>query len=90
MCKRLIEIATLFLKLGITAFDGPAAVIALISIALLILFKINSTWLVVGGAIIGLLSAVLRYCSLALVFYGLTNPIKEFLGALLYDIFRNY
>ena len=36
--------------------DPLAALIALVSFALLIRFKINSTWLIVGGALIGLLS----------------------------------
>ena len=36
--------------------DPLAALIALVSLVLLIRFKINSTWLIAGGALIGLLS----------------------------------
>jgi len=64
------ELARLFLRLGVTAFGGPAAhismmrdeVVALGVVALILLFrfKINSTWLVLGGALAGLLRAALR------------------------------
>lgn len=40
--------------------DPLTIVIALVSLVLLVRFKINSTWLVLGGAAIGLVSAVLR------------------------------
>jgi chromate transporter len=40
--------------------DLPAMAIALASFVLLIRFKINSTWLIVGGAALGLLMAALR------------------------------
>ena len=40
--------------------DPLTIIIALVSIGLLVRFKINATWLVVGGAIIGLLSVVIR------------------------------
>jgi chromate transporter len=39
--------------------DLPTAGIALLSLGLLIRFKINSTWLILGGAIIGALEAML-------------------------------
>lgn len=49
------------LELGRASLVDPLTiVIALASLALLVRFKINSTWLVVGGALIGLLSAFWR------------------------------
>lgn len=49
------------LELGRASLIDPLTiVIALVSITLLVRFKINSTWLVIGGAIIGLLSAMLH------------------------------
>ena len=36
--------------------DLPAVVIGLVSALLLIRFKVNSTWLVLGGATIGVLN----------------------------------
>ena len=44
-------------QLGAASLTDPLAVlIALVSLVLLIRFKINSTWLIVGGALTGLLS----------------------------------
>jgi len=44
-------------QLGAASLTDPLAVlIALVSLVLLIWFKINSTWLIVGGALTGLLS----------------------------------
>ena len=40
--------------------DLPAIVIGLVSALLLIRFKVNSTWLVLGGATIGVLNMLLR------------------------------
>ena len=40
--------------------DPPTILIALASLALLIRFKINSTWLILGGALLGLLISALR------------------------------
>ncbi|MBI4315848.1 MAG: chromate efflux transporter [Chloroflexi bacterium] len=49
------------LELGRASLIDPLTIVmALISIALLARFKVNSTWLVAGGAIVGLVSAVLR------------------------------
>jgi chromate transporter len=48
------------LELGRASLIDPfTIIIALVSIALLIRFRINSTWLIVGGALIGLVSIVL-------------------------------
>jgi chromate transporter len=48
-------------QLGRTSLIDPIAVlIFLISFGLLIRFKVNSTWLIVGGAILGLLKAAIR------------------------------
>jgi chromate transporter len=48
-------------QLGRASLTGPIAIlITLISLGLLIRFKINSTWLIVSGAIIGIVIAVLR------------------------------
>ncbi len=48
-------------QLGRAYLTGPLTIpIALISFVLLIWFKVNSTWLTIGGGVIGLLNAVLR------------------------------
>jgi chromate transporter len=48
-------------QLGRASLAGPLpSLIALISFVLLIRFKVNSTWLVAGGGLIGLLSTLLR------------------------------
>jgi chromate transporter len=48
-------------QLGRASLTDPlSVVIALISFVLLIRFKVNSTWLIVSGAIIGLLNATFR------------------------------
>lgn len=40
--------------------DPPTTVVGLISFVLLFRYKVNTTWLIAGGAVIGLLNAVLR------------------------------
>jgi chromate transporter len=48
-------------QLGRASFTDPLTVlIALVSFGLLIRFRVNSTWLIAGGAMIGLLTAALR------------------------------
>lgn len=48
-------------QLGRASLIGPLTIlIALSSFVLLIWFKVNSTWLIAGGGLIGLLSSVLR------------------------------
>jgi chromate transporter len=48
-------------QLGWASLTGPLPIfIALASFVLLIWFKVNSTWLIAGGGLIGLLSAVVR------------------------------
>jgi chromate transporter len=48
-------------QLGRASLTGPLTIlIALSSFVLLIWLKVNSTWLIVGGGLIGLLSSVLR------------------------------
>jgi chromate transporter len=48
-------------QLGRASLTGPLTIlIALTSFVLLIWFKVNSTWLIAGGGLIGLLSSVLR------------------------------
>ena len=48
-------------QLGRASLTGPLTIlVALGSFVLLIWFKVNSTWLIVGGGLIGLLSSVLR------------------------------
>ena len=54
-------IGAVTLELGRASLIDPiTVVIALVSVVLLARFKINSTWLVAGGAIIGLANAVLH------------------------------
>jgi hypothetical protein len=36
------------------------AIIALVSLGLLARFKVNTTWLIAGGALLGLLSAIIK------------------------------
>jgi chromate transporter len=49
-------------QLGRAAFIDPLSIVlGLVSAALLFRFKVNSTWLVLGGAVVGLLSAALRH-----------------------------
>ena len=53
--------AAVTLQLGQVAFvDWVAIAVGLIAAVLLFRFKVNATWLVAGGAVVGLLSAVLR------------------------------
>jgi chromate transporter len=40
--------------------DPLTTIVAFAALALLLRYKINSTWLIAGGALIGLLSAVLH------------------------------
>jgi chromate transporter len=48
-------------QLGRAAFVDPLSIVlGLVSAALLFRFGVNSTWLVLGGAVVGLLSAALR------------------------------
>jgi chromate transporter len=48
-------------QLGLASLTDPLTIlIALVSFALLIRFKVNSTWLIAGGALAGLLSTVFR------------------------------
>ena len=48
-------------QLGRASLTGPLTIlIALCSFVLLVWFKVNSTWLIAGGGLIGLLSSVLR------------------------------
>ena len=62
-----VNVASLALMAAVTwqlgwasLVDPLTALMALVSLGLLMRFKINSTWLIAGGAIVGLLSAVLR------------------------------
>ena len=48
-------------QLGRASLTGPLTIlIALCSFVLLVWFKVNSTWLIAGGGLIGLLSSLLR------------------------------
>jgi chromate transporter len=48
-------------QLGRSSIADPlTAAIAVVSLVLLMRFKVNSTWLIAGGALIGLLSAAIR------------------------------
>lgn len=62
-----VNVASLGLMAAVTwqlgwasIIDLPTVLIALISFGLLIRFKVNSTWLIIGGAIIGVLNAATR------------------------------
>ena len=62
-----VNVASLALMAAVTwqlgwasLVDPLTALMALVSLGLLMRFKVNSTWLIAGGAIMGLLSAVLR------------------------------
>jgi chromate transporter len=62
-----VNAASLALMAAVTWQLGQASLtdiltvlMALISFGLLIRFKVNSTWLIIGGAIIGVLKAVMR------------------------------
>jgi len=62
-----VNVASLGLMAAVTwqlgrasVIDLPSALIALISLALLIRWKVNTTWLIAGGAVIGLLTALIR------------------------------
>jgi chromate transporter len=62
-----VNVASLGLMAAVTWQLGRASVtdpltvlIALISFGLLVRFKVNSTWLIAGGALVGLSSALLR------------------------------
>ena len=53
--------AVVTLQLGqASLIDLPTIIIALISLGLLLRFKLNSTWLIAGGAIIGLLISLFQ------------------------------
>ncbi len=48
-------------QLGRASLTGlPTVLVALVSFVLLVRFKVNSTWLVAGGGLIGILSAAFR------------------------------
>jgi chromate transporter len=48
-------------QLGRSSIVDPlTAIIAVAALVLLVRFKVNSTWLIAGGALTGLLSAALR------------------------------
>jgi chromate transporter len=62
-----VNAAALGLMAGVTwqlgrssIIDPLTAIIAVAALVLLMRFKVNSTWLIAGGALIGLLSAALR------------------------------
>ena len=62
-----VNVASLGLMAGVTWQLGRASLtdpltvlMALISFALLIRFKVNSTWIIIGGALIGLLNAAMH------------------------------
>jgi chromate transporter len=49
-------------QLGVASLIDPLTiVIAIVSIVLLFRYKVNATWLMIGGALIGLVSAMWRY-----------------------------
>jgi chromate transporter len=52
--------AVTFELAGASLVDPLTVLIALVSLILIIRFRINNTWLVVGGAILGFLSAIVR------------------------------
>lgn len=62
-----VNVASLGLMAAVTWILGRASIIdpitiliALVSLALLLRFKINSTWLIAGGALIGFLTSLLK------------------------------
>jgi chromate transporter len=62
-----VNVASLGLMAAVTwqlgrasIIDLPTVLMAFISLGLLIRFKINSTWLILGGALLGMLKAALR------------------------------
>jgi chromate transporter len=53
--------AAVTVQLGISSLiDGYTILIAIISLILLLRYKFNSTWLIAGGAIAGLLFSFIR------------------------------
>jgi chromate transporter len=53
--------AAVTFQLGQSALVDPLTIsIALISLVLLLRFKINSTWLIAGGALVGFISTFIR------------------------------
>jgi chromate transporter len=45
---------------GASLVDPLTVTVALVSLILLLRFKVNSTWLIAGGALVGLLTALMR------------------------------
>ena len=46
---------------GASLIDTPTILIATISFVLLVRFKVNTTWLILGAGVIGMVSAVVRF-----------------------------